>query len=1094
MATQTVAAQTTSTGTLDSLLRDANSRLAAAGRKGGNLHTLPLLYLMGDTNAAKTTAVLRTGWNAELLAGEAMRDGEVCPTSTLNLWYTDGLLIAEAGITLRGDPAQMKRLYAQTRPGSLGTAFKGGIPLRAAVVAVSCERLLGANPGPELQALAAKTGEQLRELAKFLGTTVPVYVLFTKADRIPSFAAWARNLSSEEAGLLLGAAPRGGTGTESGGGTWAETTSASILHSYDSLLAGLASTRLPLLARESDQARAAEAYEFPREMRKLRSSLAAFLVELVRPSQLSASPLLRGFYFTGVRAHIVEQVVSEAAPLETRTPQDAGATQIFAALGGNRSAAPVPQQQRTVAQKTAQWTFLPRFFPQAVVNDARELAAGGGSTRYASLVKRLVYGTAAALLLLLLIAFTVSYFNNRALEQQTLFADQQLARSEAGGVSSTSLATETQLQNLDLLRVQVVQLEQWKRDGAPLSYRWGLYHGDQMLAPARRSYFQHFRTLLLERTQNNLVQELSALPSTPPPSADYNSTYSALRAYLITTANPEKSTSAFLAPVLTQHWQNGMALNTPDQQVLAQRQFAFYGDELPPANPYSIQPVGAAVTHARTYLAGFGGFERIYQSMLTAAGKQAPSIDFNAQFPHSAETVVEPHTVLGAFTPAGYTFMQNALAHPDVYFRGEAWVLGDQAPATIDPGPLKQQLASRYSSDYLATWRAFLREAQVVRGKNLAEAGAKLAAVSGNSSPLLALFYTVSHNTAVPDKTISDAFQAPQLLVAPGAKDQYLGPGNKSYVDALLALRGSIQQVSANPAGASDPAAAAPISAAASAAHLAAQQTAQGFHIDSQGHVDSLTLALMEAPITSADGLVHGLGPAAANAGGKSFCSAMNTLFAKSPFNINSAVQASPAEVTALLQPGSGQLWTFYNANLKSLLVQQGSTYGIAPNPPMQVNPAFLHFFNRMADLSSTFFPAGATGPTLNFVLHNLPTKGVQKAVLKVDAQTLLLGDAPKQFTWAAATASSASLTANDLPLTFAGPWAVFQMLNKAKTQHAAAPGTYDLSFALELANTPVRAPDGTPIVVDYELSGPGAAVLAPGAMSGLRCVDTVAH
>jgi type VI secretion system protein ImpL len=1087
-----MATQATSTSTLDSLLRDANAKLAAAGRKGGNLHTLPLLYLLGDTNAAKTTAVMRTGWNAELLAGEAMRDGEVCPTSTLNLWYTDGLLIAEPGAALRGDPAQIKRLYAQTRPGSLGTAFKGRTPLRAAVVAVSCERLLGANPGPELQSLALKTGDQLRELARFLGTPVPVYVLFTKADRIPSFAAWARNLSSDEAGLLLGASPIAGAAV--GGGTWAETASASILQAYDVLLTGLASTRLPLLAREADPGRAAEAYEFPREMRKLRALLAAFLVELVRPSQLSASPLLRGFYFTGVRAHIVEQVVSEAAPLESRAPQDAGATQIFSALGASRAPAPAPQAQRVVALKTAQWTFLPRFFPQAVLADAQQLAAGGGSTRYASLVRRLVYGTAAVVCLLLLIAFTVSYAHNLAFEQQTLFADQQLARSEAGGVSSAALATETQLQDLDLLRAQLVQMEQWKRDGAPFSYRLGLYHGNQMLAPARRSYFQHFRTLLLERTQNNLVQELSALPSAPPQGADYNSTYSALRAYLITTANPEKSTSAFLAPVLTQHWQNGVPLNAADQQALAQRQFAFYADELPPANPYSIQPVGPAVAHARTYLAGFGGFERIYQSMLTAAGKQAPGVDFNSLFPHSAETVVEPHTVLGAFTPAGYIFMQNALAHPDIYFRGEPWVLGDQAPPTIDPGPLKQQLATRYTSDYLATWRAFLREAQVVRARNLAEAGAKLAAVSSNNSPLLALFYTVSHNTSVPDHSIADAFQAPQSLVPPGAKDQYLAPSNKSYVDALLTLRGSIQQVSANPAGASDPAAAAPISAAASAAHLAAQQTAQGFHIDAQAHLDSVTLALMEAPITSADGLVHGLGPAAANAGGKSFCSAMNTLFAKSPFNINSAVQASPAEVTALLQPGSGQLWQFYNANLKSLLVQQGSVYGVAPNPPMQVNPTFLRFFNRMAELSSTFFPAGATGPSLTFVMHNVPTKGVLKAVMKVDAQTLSLGDAPKQFTWTAASAASASLTANDLPLTFAGPWAVFQMLNKAKVQHAAAAGTYDLSFALELANTPVRAPDGTPVVVDYELSGPGASVLAPGAMSGLRCVDTVAH
>jgi type VI secretion system protein ImpL len=438
--------------------------------------------------------------------------------------------------------------------------------------------------------------------------------------------------------------------------------------------------------------------------------------------------------------------------------------------------------------------------------------------------------------------------------------------------------------------------------------------------------------------------------------------------------------------------------------------------------------------------------------------------------------------------------MQNALAHPEGYFRGEAWVLGDKAPATIDAGSLKQQLAARYTTDYITTWREFLAQAHVVRARSLAEAGTKLGIVSGTNSPLLALIQTASYNTAVQDKAIADAFQAPQTLVPPTNKDQYLTPGNRNYVDSLLTLRGSIQQVTATSTGAIDPATAAPIVSAASAAHLAAQQTAQTFHIDAQAHTDAVTLALMEAPITSADALLHGLAPAAANAGSKSFCSEINELLAKFPFNPESSVQATSAEVTAALQPSSGQLWQFYNANLKSLLVQQGSQYVEAPNSPIRVNPAFLHFFNRAADLSAAFFPAGATAPSLSFTLHNLPSNGVQKATLKVDAQALALKDPPKQFTWQAATAANASLTANDLPLAFVGTWAVFVMLDKGKIEHNNTPNVYDLSFALELANTPVRAPDGTPIVVDYELSGPGASVLAPGSMSSLHCVNTVAR
>ena len=67
--------------------------------------------------------------------------------------------------------------------------------------------------------------------------------------------------------------------------------------------------------------------------------------------------------------------------------------------------------------------------------------------------------------------------------------------------------------------------------------------------------------------------------------------------------------------------------------------------------------------------------------MLTEAQKASPAVDFNRQYPNSAASVVEPHVVPGAFTRSGFTFMQDAVHHPDRYFQGETWVLGDQAGA-----------------------------------------------------------------------------------------------------------------------------------------------------------------------------------------------------------------------------------------------------------------------------------------------------------------------------------------------------------------------------------------------------------------------------
>ncbi len=542
---------------------------------------------------------------------------------------------------------------------------------------------------------------------------------------------------------------------------------------------------------------------------------------------------------------------------------------------------------------------------------------------------------------------------------------------------------------------------------------------------------------------------------------------------------------------MTRFWTANAPAPSPEQTQLAGRQFDFYANELPVQNPYSIAPVMPVVGHARTYLNSFGGIERIYQSMLTAAEKAGPAINFNASHPRSADYVLEPHTIQAAFTKPGYGFMQDALAHPDRFFSGESWVLGDQAPPSIDLGPVRQQLTARYQADYLAQWRAFVKDASVVHYANLKDAGARLTVLAGNNSPLLALFATVSQNTSLPNPEIAAAFQAPQALVPGTSADVLIGPSNKSYIDALLALNGSIAQVAGNPAGAADPAAATPISGSATAAHLAAQQSAQAFHIDPVAHVDASTLALMEAPITSAEGLVRGIGPAAAGAAGKSFCAAYNALFSKSPFAPTSPVQASPAEVTAIFQPGTGSLWQFYNSNLKAVLIQQGTDYVQAPNAPMQANPAFIHFFSRAAQLSNALFPAGATAPSLTFVLRTLPSAGIQSSAVKVDAQSLTNTEASKQFNWNAGTSTSASLTANNLPLQFNGPWAVFLLFSKARAQHTA--GAYDLSFPLEVANTPVKAPDGTPVVAHFELSGPGADVLAPNALANLKCVANVA-
>jgi len=1072
---------------LDTLLRDAEKKLASAQRTGPKtLDSLPLLYMLGEVNSAKTTTVMKSGLDPELLAGQLYRDQDIVATPVANLWYTQQCVIVEAGDAIRKSPGLWAKLIRRTRPKAYRAAMGTQAPIRAAVVCMSCEHFLGTTATDAVAASARQTNQMLRDLAQQLGTEVPVYVILTKLDRVPGFTEYVRNLSNEEASQALGI-PAARSGVSSG--LYAEQATREVTNAIDQLIFSLSEYRLEMLSRENDQRNVDPVYEFPREIRKLRNNLSSYLVELARPSHLNANPYLRGFYFTGVRAHVVEQMVSAPAAVQQAAPADAGATRMFSVQQMQAAAAaPTPQ---VVSQKIAQWTFLPKLFPIVILQDRSALSSTSNSGRTHTF-RRIVFGTVSALLLIYLLLLVISYGNNSRLEKQISSAAEALPAST---VPVTMLASTQELSSLDQLRQALVQLEDYQQNGPPLMYRWGLYHGDSLLEAARRIYFDRFQRLLLTNTQSNILAMLGALPAAPAAGADYSAAYNPLRAYLITTSNADKSTPEFLTPVLMEYWLNGKTPQTDEQKQLAQQQFDFYANELKRGNPYSIAPAMPVVTHARTYLGSFGGYDRIYQNMLAAANKVNPPIDFNRAYPGSSAVVVEAHVVPGAFSRNGFTFMQDAILHPDRYFSGEAWVLGDQAPPSLDRTNLTQQLASRYLADYLNEWRTFLRQASVVRYGSLQDASGKLQILSNPSSPLLALFYTASHNTAVANPDISKEFQPTQALVPPDSADRLISQGNTAYINGLVALQGAVGQVIPllqDPAAAKNPATVQPVQSAATSAHGAVSQTAQAFNIDPQAHVEQIVIRLLNDPITSTEEAAGRVAGAGAKQDAKAFCDAFSGLMAKFPFSPNSPTEASVSDVASIFQPGTGRLWQFYNSSLKTALVQQGATY--APAPGAKVNPAFVRFFNQAAVVSAAFYPAGATSPTLNFTAHILPSKGIQSVTLAVDAQRLSGADISKQFTWSAQTAQMAQVTANyssgSLPLQFNGTWALFHLVDKGRVEQPGNP--VRLAYPLEIAGTPISV-DNTPLVVRIEFSGPNAGLLMPGGLA-MRCVSEVGH
>ena len=552
----------------------------------------------------------------------------------------------------------------------------------------------------------------------------------------------------------------------------------------------------------------------------------------------------------------------------------------------------------------------------------------------------------------------------------------------------------------------------------------------------------------------------------------------------MTTAHPEKTSRDFLSSVLMKTWLSGRGLDD-ERKLLAQKQFDFYSDELPKSNPYSSEPDANAVDRGRRYLAQFAVTQRVYHAMLADASKHNPAFKFNAKFPEAATIVPDGQEVDGGFTSAGWSFMQDALQHPEKYFSGEEWVLGQQGGAIVDNARLQQDLRSLYERDYIQQWRAFVKAAAVVRYSGIPDAAAKLYILSGNQSPILVLLCEVSRNTSVDSSAIQKAFQPVQQVSASGCQDQYKQPSNANYLIALLQLEGCLDQIKNTPAELQD-AAKANCVTTATQAKTATLQIAQGFKADSEGHVDRTVQSLMEEPITSAEGLLH---PAAPTAG--DLCREFNQLTAKYPFNPTASDEANLTEISAFFRPGDGALSILYQTKLKGLVVLDGNHYLSANGSPL--NPAFLNFFNQATRIQQALFPSGqAAQPQLTFTLKPLPNEQIESFTVTIDGTTATT-PGPMEFVWPGTGKAGAEMTAklaggSELTIQhYDGLWGVFRLFAAARSQQQEGSG-YRLEWMPLTSGQPMVI-SGRPLVVEFELDTKGAPpILLKGSLSQLSC------
>ena len=1086
---------------LDVLVREANHRLAQAAQ-GAGIANLPVVFVIGDRSTAKTSSILNSGLEPELLAGHVYQDNQVAPTRSANIFYARGTTFVEAGGAVLGDPGNWLRLVRRLQPGRLKSIGKGQQAPRAVLLCFSLEAFNQPGAADAIASASRYLQARLGDISQALGISFPVYILFTKADRLPFFTDYVRTLSNDEATQVAGATVPIRTGPQTG--VYAEEETRRLTEAFNKLFYSLADKRTIFLPRENDAEKLPGAYEFPREFRKVRAALVQFMVDVCRPSQLRSSPFLRGFYFSGVRP-VVMSDVAQAPMLQQSQAQAAdamsGATGMFrVGKQAEARAQAAMAQQAPGARKVPQWLFLGHLFNDVILRDGAAMAASVSSVKVSAARRALLIATGAVCLLIATF-FTVSFIRNQSLEDEAITAAKNIP---PGTLTTGAVAELDSLQRLDALRRTLAKLTRYEDEGAPFTLRWGLYQGSNMYPEVRQTYYNKFRALLFGQTQGSLLSFLQRTPANPGPADDYGYAYNTLKGYLLTTAEwkraSDKSLQSYLGDLLLTRWSAGREQQIGKDRVdLAKLQVDFYAHDLVNGNPYSANGDSAAIDHTRLYLSRFSGLERVYQFLLAEAAKHGPAVTFNQKFPGTAEILLSPHPVAYAYTKEGSDFLKSEIRKAN--FGGEQWVLGNYQSQAVDKDAMMNGILALYAKDYINQWRAVLKTSRLVPYRDLKDASAKLSQLTGSSAPILALFWWTAQNTAIDLPGVAAAFRAVHQVEPPSPVQQYVVAANQPYNNGLLKLQQTIDQAANMPNG-PDPAAEKATRDDAQNARQSTKQMSATFPVDPEGHVEAVVEDLMLKPITYAEGLAKGMGAGDLNAKGAGFCQGFGPMTRKFPFNPSAQDEVTLDELGGVFRPKEGKLWVFYEGGLKTAIQCNAGECTAAPNSPVQVNPAFVRFFNQAMKFSRALYGDAGTEPNFKYSLRPAKSDQVELFDIAVNGETAsLAGGAQKSYVWPGGANRNFRLNLKLAGGTALGVqsreglWSVFRFFADADRTTPSASG-YEFFWNFRQGqggSAPIV--NGRPLAYEFTLDTGGApAVFSKEFLAGLRCVGTVGH
>ncbi len=637
------------------------------------LYDLPWYMIIGPPAAGKSTALLNSGLRFPFTSssgGRAIRG--IGGTRNCDWWFSDQAVLLDTAGRYTSEYEDQDEWLAFLK---MIKRYRSKRPLNGLIVCISVEDLLKSNP-EQVEQAAAMVRDRVDQVINTLEMIVPIYVLFSKSDLLSGFVEFFGDMKKSSRRQVFGFTTpltQGNTDIEA------------LFNDEFALLRESVEGRVVKRLATAKEQRRSGIYQFPLQFAAARAPLAGFLARLFVYSPYQESPRLRGVYFcSGTQeGQPLNQVVS----------------QMSQALGLGQP----PEEAQ--GQATKKSYFLYDVFTRVMFPD-KDLA---GATAV-GISRRLKLRIVFAIMLMMLAgcvlgAATTSFIRNRMIISKS----EKLSKEAKAGAARNPKEVEASLAAMERLGLLVDKLQEFKKDGPSLTYRFGFYSGDELLPKLEKLYANKFWQVAGDNVAMELEASLEHVVKmkwrTTKDEAETN--YSLLKAYLMVT-EPKKIQVEFATGVLLKAWKMRIHDKMANKPEILQPLLQRYVRLLKMGKHKWTERNNDRVEQVRSKLKQQDvDYKRLVGSLIESDTPPAMTLIRALKNKLEAKSILLSKTeVKGVYTKDGWTKYIKKRLKTDFSekAKGYNWVMG--LPEKTDPAVA---LRHAYFEDYNKSWTSFLK-------------------------------------------------------------------------------------------------------------------------------------------------------------------------------------------------------------------------------------------------------------------------------------------------------------------------------------------------------------------------------------------------